>query len=137
MNGKKPILLVEDDKIDQMTVKRALREINATNKLIITNNGEEALDYLQHPENESPTLILLDINMPRMNGIEFLKIIKKDERYRKIPVVILTTSKEDKDRFESFDLGVAGYMVKPVVYKVFVEVVQAIHEYWNLSEQPE
>jgi len=134
MKNKEPILLIEDDRVDQMTVMRALKEISATNDLVIANNGEEALDYLQNPENEDPYIILLDINMPRMNGIEFLKIIKHDQRWKNIAVVVLTSSKADRDRIETFDLGVAGYMVKPIDYKMFINVVQAIHEYWKLSE---
>jgi CheY-like chemotaxis protein len=74
--------------------------------------------------------------MPRMNGLDFLKILKTDERLRRIPVVVLTTSKEEKDRMESFNLGVAGYMIKPVEYPGFVEVVRTIQRYWNLSEMP-
>ncbi|MHB2015488.1 MAG: response regulator [Candidatus Xenobia bacterium] len=136
--GQKPILLVEDDKVDAMTVKRALREINVVNPLVHKANGEEALDYLRQGEgNGKPAIILLDLNMPRMNGIEFLKVAKADQILKKIPVIVLTTSKEDQDRVDSYDLGVAGYMIKPVDYHQFVEVIKAIHLYWSLSELPE
>jgi CheY-like chemotaxis protein len=130
------ILLVEDDMVDVMSVKRALRELNSNHILTVAGNGEEALVYLRNPENPLPGIVLLDINMPRMNGLDLLKIIKVDERLRRIPVVVLTTSKEEKDRMESFNLGVAGYMVKPVEYAGFVEVVRIIQRYWDLSEMP-
>ena len=137
MRNFKPILLVEDDQVDAMTVKRALKEIKVTNRLDIVNDGEEALTFLKNPENEKPGIILLDLNMPKMNGIEFLKIAKKDESLKKIPVVVLTTSKDDQDKVDSFNLGVAGYMIKPVDYRKFVEVVKTIDMYWTLSELPD
>ena len=136
MNNKIPILLAEDDKVDAMTVKRALRDLKVTNPLIIVENGEEALEYLRDPNKAEPGIILLDLNMPKMNGIEFLEIAKKDDKIKRIPVVVLTTSKEDQDKIESFNLGVAGYMIKPVDYLQFVEVVKTIHLYWTLSELP-
>jgi len=137
MRSKRPILLVEDDKVDAMTVKRALDEIKVVNRLDIAGNGEEALSYLRDPENKKPCVILLDLNMPKMNGIEFLKIAKKDKRLRRIPVVVLTTSEEEQDRVNSFDLGVAGYMIKPVGYQKFVEVIKTMDLYWTLSRLPE
>jgi CheY-like chemotaxis protein len=136
MNTVKPILLVEDDKIDYMTVKRAIKELKVTNKLIWAENGEEAINYLKDENNAMPGIILLDINMPKMNGIEFLKIAKKDEKLKLIPIVVITTSKDEYDKIQSFDLGVAGYMEKPVDYKQFVEVVRTINLYWTLSEFP-
>jgi len=137
MRSFKPILLVEDDQVDAMTVKRALKEIKVTNRLDIVNNGEAALTFLKNSENEKPGIILLDLNMPKMNGIEFLKIAKKDDSLKKIPVVVLTTSKEDQDKVDSFNLGVAGYMIKPVDYQKFVEVMKTIDMYWTLSELPD
>ena len=137
MRSSKPILLVEDDQVDAMTVKRALKEIRVTNRLDIVGNGEEALSFLRNPENEKPGIILLDLNMPKMNGIEFLKIAKKDKTLKRIPVVVLTTSKEEQDKVDSFDFGVAGYMLKPVDYTKFVEVVRTIDLYWTLSELPD
>lgn len=136
MRGKRPILLVEDDKVDTMTVKRALKEIHVTNDLINVGNGEEALEYLRDKNNEKPCIILLDLNMPKMNGIEFLGIAKKDQTLKILPVVVLTTSKEERDRVESFKLGVAGYMIKPVDYRQFVEVIRTIDIYWTLSQLP-
>jgi len=128
------ILLVEDDKVDQMTVKRVLKNININNDLVIRQNGLEALDYLNDPVNRTPSFILLDLNMPKMNGIEFLKIIKIDPRLKLIPVVVMTTSHEQNDRLESFGHQVAGYMVKPVDYNQFSSVMKAICGYWLLSE---
>ena len=137
MKGKKPILLVEDDRVDQITVKRALKDINVTNLLIIVSNGEEALEFLRDQKNEKPDIILLDLNMPKMNGIEFLRVAKQDNSLKRIPVVVLTTSKQDQDKIESFNLGVAGYMIKPVDYIQFVDVIKTINMYWTLSELPE
>jgi CheY-like chemotaxis protein len=137
MRNSKSILLVEDDKVDAMTIKRALRDIKVTNHLDIVGNGEEALEFLGNSEIDHPGIILLDLNMPKMNGIEFLKIAKSDESLRNIPVIVLTTSQEEQDRFDSFNLGVAGYMVKPVDYIKFVEVVKVIDKYWTLSELPD
>ncbi len=137
MKTRKPILLVEDDYVDAITVKRALKDINVTNTLNIAQNGEEALEMLRDSSNEKPCIILLDLNMPKMNGIEFLKEVKKDDKLRGIPVVVLTTSKEDRDKLESFQFGVAGYMIKPVDYMQFVEVMRTIDMYWTLSELPD
>ena len=137
MRSSKPILLVEDDQVDAMTVKRALKEINVTNRLDVVNDGEEALAFLKNPEIENPAIILLDLNMPKMNGIEFLEIAKKDDTLKRIPVVVLTTSKEDQDKVDSFNFGVAGYMIKPVDYRKFVEVIKTINLYWTLSELPD
>jgi len=137
LRSKKPILLIEDDLIDRMTVERALKEIRVTNRLDFMGNGEEALDFLRDPTNEKPGIILLDLNMPKMNGIDFLKIAKQDPALKRIPVIVLTTSKDERDRVDSFNLGVAGYMIKPVDYMQFVEVVKAIDLYWTLSELPD
>lgn len=134
----KPILLVEDDQIDTMTVKRALKELHVTNPLVHAENGEAALRHLNDPANDRPCLILLDLNMPVMGGIEFLRAIKSDDRnLKRIPVVVLTTSEEQRDKVESFDLGVAGYMRKPVDYQQFVETMRTIDAYWTVSELPE
>jgi CheY-like chemotaxis protein len=130
----KPILLVEDDQVDVMTVKRALKEIKVTNPVVNLENGEEALKYLHDPESDKPCIILLDLNMPIMNGIEFLQLVKQDALLKRIPVVMLTTSEEQQDKINSFDLGVAGYMAKPVDYRQFVEVMRTIDAYWTISE---
>lgn len=134
MKKNKPILLVEDDRVDALTVKRALKELKVLNSLDLVNNGEEALAFLRDENHEKPGIILLDLNTPRMNGIEFLKIAKQDPTLKRIPVVVLTTSKEEQDKLDSFSLGVAGYMIKPVDYLQFVEVMRTINLYWTLSE---
>jgi len=131
--SNKHILLVEDDRVDAMTVQRAVKQLKIENALIIKSDGEKAIEYLQSPDNPKPVFILLDLNMPRMNGIEFLKLVKQDPILRRIPVIILTTSSEQQDRIESFDLSVAGYMVKPVDYNQFVHTFQSIHAYWEMS----
>ncbi len=136
MRQNKPILLVENDRVDAMMVTRALRELRVTNRLDLAANGEEALKFLKNSENEKPCIIILDLNMPRMNGIEFLKIAKQDKILKMIPVVVLTSSKEEQDKIDSFDLGVAGYMLKPVDYHQFVEIIQTIDLYWTISEFP-
>lgn len=135
-NTSKPILLVEDDQVDVMTILRALKEVHVSNRVVAMENGEAALEYLRAPGSEQPCIILLDLNMPIMNGIEFLQNIKQDTLLRRIPVVVLTTSEEQQDKMRSFDLGVAGYMTKPVDYRQFVEVVRSINLYWTISELP-
>lgn len=134
MRQNKTILLVEDDKVDAMAVKRALRDLKVANPLEHRTNGEEALEFLRANVDHPPAIILLDLNMPRMNGLEFLKIAKADATLRSVPVIVLTTSKEEQDRVASYDLGVAGYMIKPVDYPQFIEVIRTIHMYWTLSE---
>ena len=136
MNSDKPLLLIEDDEIDVLTFKRAIRELRIMNELYVAGDGEEALHILKMPECIIPCLIFLDLNMPRMTGIEFLRMIKADKEFKRIPVVVLTTSKDERDKIESFKLGVAGYMVKPVDYHHFVEVIRTIDRYWTLSELP-
>lgn len=137
MKNTRPILLVEDDRVDAMTVKRSLKEIHVTNPLVQAGNGEEALAWLRQPGSETPCIILLDLNMPRMNGIEFLEATKTDPSLKRIPVIVLTTSKDELDRVKSFNLGAAGYMVKPVGYMQFVDVIRTINMYWTLSELPD
>ena len=136
MRTKKPILLVEDDYVDAETVKRALKDIKVTNSLHLAGNGEEALDFLRNRKNGKPCIILLDLNLPKMNGIEFLEIAKKDEYLKRIPVVVLTTSMDEQDIVDSFNFSVAGYMIKPVDYLQFVETIRTLDVYWTLSELP-
>lgn len=143
MRNNVAILLVDDDQVDVMTVQRAFKRNNILDPLFVVGNGREALDFLRHDGQyadlekfPSPGIILLDLNMPVMNGIEFLKVAKLDESLRKIPVIVLTTSKEENDRVESFDLGVAGYIIKPVEFEKFVEAIRVLNLYWTLSELP-
>ncbi|MEM9807008.1 MAG: response regulator [Cyanobacteria bacterium P01_D01_bin.56] len=133
------ILLVEDDVVDVMTVQRAFKKSNVSNPLHIAGNGLEALDLLRSsdsPFKDSRGLVLLDLNMPKMNGIEFLRELRQDSAFCKIPVIVLTTSDQEKDRIEAYDLHVAGYIVKPVTFSKFVEVVTVLNHYWTLCELP-
>jgi CheY-like chemotaxis protein len=136
MQKSRPLLLVEDDQVDARTVKRALTELNIQDSVVHMPNGEEALAYLRSGVNEQPCLILLDLNMPKMNGHEFLKEVKKDPALRRIPIVVLTTSSEDRDVLGTFEYSVAGYMVKPIDYQKFVETIHTIADYWSLSVVP-
>jgi CheY-like chemotaxis protein len=132
----KPLLLIEDDQVDVMTIRRALKEIHVANAVVHRENGEDAIAYLRDPANEKPCIILLDLNMPIMNGIEFLQVVKNDDQLRRFPVIVLTTSEEQQDKLNSFNLGVAVYMAKPVDYRQFVEVMRSIDLYWTISEIP-
>jgi CheY-like chemotaxis protein len=136
MRDLKPVLLLEDDIVDAMTVERALKDLDVKNHLVHVFNGEQALEYLQNSDNTEPCVILLDLNMPQMSGIEFLKIAKSDQRLKCIPVVVLTTSRADKDKLECFDNSVAGYIVKPVDYNGFLDAMKILNLYWTLSEPP-
>jgi CheY-like chemotaxis protein len=134
------ILLVEDDEVDIMTVKRAFKKGNITNPLYLAGNGLEALAMLRDtPDRPSlippeRRLILLDLNMPKMNGLEFLHELRADPAIRHIPVVVLTTSNEERDRVQAYDLNVAGYILKPVTFNTFVELMVTLNKYWTLCE---
>ena len=143
MNDKIPILLVEDDTVDIKTVKRAFKENHIINPLYVVNNGEEALAFLRNQgefadreKAPQPGIILLDLNMPIMNGLEFLKIMKADGNFKSIPVIVLSTSKEENDRLATYNLGIAGYIVKPVEFDKFVEAIRTINLYWSLCQLP-
>ena len=131
----KTILIVEDDQVDVMTIKRAFKQVEAENHLHIESNGEEALRYLNEVK-ELPGLIILDLNMPKMNGIEFLNILRSNPKFKHLPVVVLTTSKEQQDKISTFNLNISGYMIKPVDFNQFKDMVKTIHHYWELSELP-
>lgn len=131
------ILLVEDDQIDQMNVKRAFERNKIMNPLYIAENGLEALEMLRDGRvPDERRLILLDLNMPKMNGIEFLRSLRADERLKAIPVVVLTTSNDEQDKVNAYDLNVAGYLLKPVTFTNFVELTAALNKYWTLVEMP-
>lgn len=133
MNDIQPILLVEDDQVDVMTVKRSFKEQGVLNKLIVTRHGEEALSYLNKPEQGLPCVILLDINMPKMNGLELLDILKNHTVFKNIPVIMLTSSKEQQDVDNCFDLGISGYILKPVDYQQFMISIQVLNSFWTLK----
>ncbi|MBA7685962.1 Response regulator rcp1 [subsurface metagenome] len=134
MRSSKPILLVEDDDVDQMVMERAFKDLKIANQLVKMANGEETLEFLKTENNKKPCIILLDLNMPKMNGIEFLKILKADEALKKIPVVVMTTSRAEQDIVKSFRLGAAGYIVKSIDYKKSVETIMAIDLCLSSSE---
>jgi CheY-like chemotaxis protein len=136
MTNKQTILLIEDDEVDIQSIKRAFGELGIKNPLSVVHNGEDALKYLNENKNSPPGLILLDLRMPRMNGIEFLTILKKEDNFKFIPVVVLTTSNEYEDKIESFRQGASGYMMKTPNYRDSVQVIKAINMYWTLSELP-
>ena len=139
MTTAKPlhILLVEDDQIDQMNVRRAFERNKITNPLYVAENGIEALDMLRDGRvPDERRLILLDLNMPRMNGIEVLKALRADEKLGHTPVVVLTTSNDEQDKVNAYDLNVAGYLLKPVTFTSFVELTAALNKYWTLVELP-
>ncbi len=134
------ILLVEDDKVDVMNVQRSFKKAKITNPLFVAQNGLEALAILR---NESETvipkerrLVLLDLNMPKMGGIEFLQALREDPDLSRTPVIVLTTSDQEKDRIEAYNLNVAGYILKPVTFINFAEVMAALNRYWTLCEIP-
>ena len=140
MPNSRPILLVEDDCVDMMAAQRALKDLQVQNPLAYVGNGEEALAYLRGPGHETPCVILLDLNMPKLNGIEFLRIIKADETLKAIPVVVVTTSVEKQDVAETFRLGTAAYIVKCFDYGEFREGMRAIEPYLTgarPAERPE
>ncbi len=134
------ILLVEDDEVDVMTVKRAFKKGNITNPLYLAGNGIEALALLRGNSGEQSLipaerrLILLDLNMPKMNGIEFLHELRADSTIRHIPVVVLTTSNEERDRVQAYDFNVAGYILKPVTFSTFVDLMITLDNYWSHCE---
>lgn len=136
------ILLVEDDEVDIMNVERAFKKAGIKNPLYVARNGVEALIMLRGGNEELPQvpqerrLILLDINMPKMSGLEFLQTIRSDKDLKLTPVVMLTTSNQDKDMIEAFDLNVAGYLLKPVTFSRFVELMTTLNRYWSSSEMP-
>jgi CheY-like chemotaxis protein len=111
---KKIILLVEDDQLDVISVERSLNKLDQNFELFTAYNGIEALEILKENPNNLPDIILLDLNMPKMNGIEFLKVLKSDDRYKNIDVFIMTTSGEETDRRTAEELGISGYLIKPL-----------------------
>jgi CheY-like chemotaxis protein len=127
------ILLIEDDTIEVMKFNRVLKTLNLNHKVIEANNGEEALEILRIKE-IIPDIILLDLNMPKLNGLEFLKILKSDELLKFIPSVILTTSSNHKDLLECYKIGIAGYLLKPLKYDDYMERIKKLLDYWSINE---
>jgi len=131
------ILLVEDDEVDVMNVKRAFEKNKILNPLYVATNGLEALSMLREGKvPQARRLVLLDLNMPGMGGIEFLRELRADPKLRLTPVVVLTTSGDEKDRIDAYDFHVAGYLRKPVEFPNFMELTAALNKYWTLVEMP-
>lgn len=131
------ILLVEDDQVDVMNVKRAFDKNRIANPLFVAGNGVEALELLRSKQVPGERrIVLLDLNMPRMNGLEFLRELRADPALQSTVVVVLTTSNDERDKVDAYNLNVAGYLLKPVTFVNFVEVMAALNKYWTLVELP-
>jgi CheY-like chemotaxis protein len=127
------ILLIEDDAIEVMKFNRVIKKLELNHKIIEANNGEEALNILT-VEKIIPDIIILDLNMPKLNGIEFLDILKNDEVLKYIPSIILSTSSNHKDMLECYKIGIAGYVLKPLKYEDYVDRITKLLEYWSANE---
>ncbi|SNR59983.1 response regulator [Lutibacter flavus] len=127
------ILLIEDDMIEVMKLNRTISKLEYPHKIIEAKNGEEALSIL-FKKDRLPDIILLDLNMPKLNGIEFLSILKNDSELRYIPTIILTTSNNRKDVLECYKIGVAGYVIKPLKFGDYVELIKRVLDYWSCNE---
>lgn len=127
------ILFVEDDAIEVMMFVRVLQKIGSNHRLIEARNGEEALAVLNTKE-VIPDIILLDLNMPKLNGIEFLKIVKSNDLTKHIPVIIFTTSNNHRDITTCYKIGISGYIIKPLKYEDYLVLVQKTLEYWSSNE---
>ena len=137
------IMIVDDDNVDIMSLKRAFKKNNMANPLFIANDGVEALDMLRGTNGKekivpTPKIIISDINMPKMNGLEFIKELRADKDLHAISVFVLTTSNDDKDRIEAHNYNVAGYILKPINMESFIQAVSVLHNYWQLvfNEEP-
>jgi len=133
MTRELKILLIEDDTIELMKLNRAMLSLNMNHKVTEAINGEEALDLLLN-EKYYPDIILLDLNMPKINGIEFLEILKNNESIKFIPTIILTTSSNEKDLLACFNLGISGYILKPLKYDEYIEKINLLLSYWSANE---
>ena len=142
MNGLGRILIVEDDPRDVELTLTALDEYNLANEVVITRDGAEALDYLycrgefSSRSNENPAVMLLDLKLPKIDGLEVLQQVRSDERLKMIPVVVLTSSNEEKDMIRSYQLGVNAYVVKPVDFHEFVNAVKELGVFWAVINEP-
>ena len=126
------VLFIEDDMIESMKLQRAIEKFQLKHTIVEAKNGEEALEVLK--SGDLPDIILLDLNMPRMSGIEFLSIVKADERLKYLPTIILTTSENRADLLECFKIGIAGYIIKPLKYEDYEIKIKKVFDYWEISE---
>ncbi|GAA4303670.1 response regulator [Aestuariibaculum suncheonense] len=133
MNPPLNILLIEDDAIEIMKLHRAISSLNLSHNIIEAHHGEEALEILEQKDN-LPDIILLDLNMPKINGIEFLSILKNNDILKYVPTIILTTSSNQKDLLECYKIGVAGYVLKPLKYDEYVSKIENLLKYWSMNE---
>ncbi|MDC6467490.1 response regulator [Flavobacteriaceae bacterium] len=133
MKRELKILLIEDDTIELMKLNRAMLSLNMNHKVTEANNGEDALELLLK-EKYFPDIILLDLNMPKINGIEFLSILKTNESLKFIPTIILTTSSNKKDLLECYNIGIAGYIQKPLKYQDYITKINILLSYWSANE---
>ena len=133
MTRELKILLIEDDTIELMKLNRAMLSLNMNHEVTEAINGEEALELLIN-EKYYPDIILLDLNMPKINGIEFLEILKNNESIKFIPTIILTTSSNEKDLLACFNLGISGYILKPLKYDEYIEKINLLLSYWSANE---
>lgn len=134
------ILLIEDDEVDIMNVQRAFKKNNINNPLFIARDGIEGLEALKGETSlgiPNPKVILLDINMPKMGGIEFLTEMRKHPELRGISVFVMTTSNEESDKIAAYDLNVAGYILKPLSFEGFTNAIAILNHYWHLCEMPQ
>ena len=142
MNGLGRILIVEDDPKDVELTLTALEEYNLANEVVVTRDGEEALDYLYcrgnfaARTNDNPAVLLLDLKLPKVDGLEVLQQIKSDEKLKMIPVVVLTSSREERDMVASYRLGVNAYVVKPVDFHEFVNAIKELGIFWAVINEP-
>ena len=127
------VLLIEDNLIEIMKMKRTISLLKLGHTMHEAKNGEEALTILED-KSKFPDIILLDLNMPKMSGIEFLTIIKDSEEFRHIPIIILTTSDNQKDLLECYRIGISGYILKPLKYDDYVKKIEAVLGYWSINE---
>lgn len=132
-NVRLKVLLIEDDTIEVMKLKRAIKKLELEHELIEAKNGEEALTLLKNDQ-VLPDVIFLDLNMPKINGLEFLKILKEDDILKYIPTIILTTSNNRKDVLACYQTGVAGYIIKPLKYEDYIKKISVALEYWSMNE---
>ena len=133
MNKLLNILFIEDDLIEVMKFNRVLKALDLNHRLVEANNGEEALAILREKE-IIPDIILLDLNMPKLNGIGFLKILKNDDYLKQIPTIIFTTSNNHRDIIECYKIGIAGYVLKPLKYEDYKIIVKKTLDYWSTNE---